>query len=932
MRHAGAFVCSFAAMTQFPAASRLSGMTLSRRLVARTAAAALVVLTACSGESNPGVTPPSPPPPPPAPVATTVAVASGDAQQADIGTPVALRPTVVVRDAAGNAMSGVSVAFAVDSGGGSLTASAATTGADGTASSGSWTLGANVGSNVVTATVAGLPVVRFRALGLLPRTRTLVDTMAIAAGGGTVQYVKAGDPLSGLSLTVPANSYAARTTWSIRADSTIAVTLPPDFSQVGPVLVITNGQGYADSVITLTTPMRVDASDVVAPFYYDGASRTFEPIPLVARTDSSATLATRHFSSDMLALPGNAPIGSALRASRLLKFGSVQVVWIRVPRTRLVGNFTSSFRPGIDNWEFTNFGDYIAPNGDCEGMSITAMYYHYFYRASGKPQLFGQYDKSALNQWDNVQGIRFAGSVQGDYSARWYAGINQLFALVDEGVRRGTNVEELTSTWIVFTLKLNQRPVLVHLRNAAGGHVVVAYAASSNGTKTDISFADPNYPSTPRVMTFQSGLLSPVTLQQNAAVTPAAYNRAYALAVSAEVPMDQLSRRWVEFTRKSAGSDRYPGAYHHEVYDALTDSWSKLQDTVRTTASSLVLRFICPGCPLKTEGGATDEQATEIWNGDGNEQLAENGIKVQPGSERLLAVGKAYANFDPIAGRPPGFVDAKPFVVIAQPFKIAAEFDHAPPTVDLDFIAAPGGLGGTAPRYRWDFGDGTPPVVKTSESTVTHRWARYGNYTVKVELRTASGTLVARDSMRIAINNRAAYSWDIDVATVQSATLPPEGIGNTRADTLIYQKASGWMARLANGSSTTSLLLIGRATAGLSCNGVLYLHESTANTVPDTVTLDGLRGVIGNCGDPDYTGSLSIAPKARGSLTGQAVPVQQEDLLVLPGGSINALNTRRGAELGTLTGTFVVNFRYSTGVGTYRIAFSASSLVEIESP
>jgi hypothetical protein len=67
-----------------------------------------------------------------------------------------------VRDANGNPVSGVSVIFAVGTGGGSVTGGTQTTNASGVATVGSWTLG-TVGSNTLTATAGILPPVTFTA-------------------------------------------------------------------------------------------------------------------------------------------------------------------------------------------------------------------------------------------------------------------------------------------------------------------------------------------------------------------------------------------------------------------------------------------------------------------------------------------------------------------------------------------------------------------------------------------------------------------------------------------------------------------------------------------------------------------------------------------------------------------------------------------------
>jgi hypothetical protein len=90
---------------------------------------------------------------------------AGDNQSAPVGTAVPVDPRVRVTDSKGNALSGVSVTFAVAAGGGSVVGATSSTIADGTASVGAWTLGATPGANALTATVTGLSPVTFTATG-----------------------------------------------------------------------------------------------------------------------------------------------------------------------------------------------------------------------------------------------------------------------------------------------------------------------------------------------------------------------------------------------------------------------------------------------------------------------------------------------------------------------------------------------------------------------------------------------------------------------------------------------------------------------------------------------------------------------------------------------------------------------------------------------
>jgi acetyl esterase/lipase len=97
------------------------------------------------------------------PVATGTAaelrLVAGDGQQAVAGSPVAVAPTVEVRDASHNPVAGVSVTFEVAGGAGSVTPGSVTTGTDGRAAPTAWNLGTGAGENLLRATTAALPEV-----------------------------------------------------------------------------------------------------------------------------------------------------------------------------------------------------------------------------------------------------------------------------------------------------------------------------------------------------------------------------------------------------------------------------------------------------------------------------------------------------------------------------------------------------------------------------------------------------------------------------------------------------------------------------------------------------------------------------------------------------------------------------------------------------
>ena len=121
-------------------------------------------------------------------VATQMALNGGDAQSAVAGSAVGTAPSVIVKDANNNPVSGVSVAFAVATGGGSVTGGSATTNASGVATVGGWTLGTTAGTNTLTATSGTLTnsPITFTATGTVGAAPLAIGDNY---GGGIIAYI-----------------------------------------------------------------------------------------------------------------------------------------------------------------------------------------------------------------------------------------------------------------------------------------------------------------------------------------------------------------------------------------------------------------------------------------------------------------------------------------------------------------------------------------------------------------------------------------------------------------------------------------------------------------------------------------------------------------------------------------------------------------------
>jgi adhesin/invasin len=221
--------------------------------------------------------------------AATMAVNAGDNAAASAGSQVAVPPAVLVTDAFGNPVSGVSVTFAVASGGGSLTGGGQTTNASGIAAVTSWTLGAVAGVNTLTATSTGLTgsPITFTATGN-PGNAT---NLALVQGDGQTGSVGGtlGTTLQVLVTDNLANPVQGVTVgWATASGSLV------------PASSVTNASGIATTSWTLgTTPGAVTATGSVggltgSPVTFSATANPGAPanITIVQGNGQSATVNT----------------------------------------------------------------------------------------------------------------------------------------------------------------------------------------------------------------------------------------------------------------------------------------------------------------------------------------------------------------------------------------------------------------------------------------------------------------------------------------------------------------------------------------------------------------------------------------------------------------------------------------------------------------
>ncbi len=690
-------------------------------------------LLACGGGGEGD--PVTPPPPPPPVQATTLVVAGGNDQQATAGLAVTTAPGVRAVSATNTGVAGVVVTFTIESGGGSLQFSQATTGQDGVASAGQWTLGAVPGENTIRASANGLAPVTIRAIGM---AAPLVgaDT-TIAVGGGSVEINQPGKPGDGMRVTIPSSAFAASVHVTIDVDTGRTLTLPAGVSIAGPVYRISGFPEHAaDGFLTIRLPVTKPFSTVVAAFLRDPTTGRLELLPAQSRTATEYTVVARHLSPAMLLRPSGTAFRRVGAPALSLAGQTLELLTLEAIEARIASGAESGFRPGVDDWEFENRGSYISQGGHCAGQSLSAIWY-YLRRKSIDGPLHGRLSTIPGFDPDNRDGYRFASVVQ--ESLDWNAMERAFLVVTGTGFATSVPRDKLHFTASVLSMIVTGEPQLITLQNQTGGHAVVAFRADAN----HLYIADPNYPGQTRVIDFDGTTYTPFPAETVRGAQTSLYDIIRGVGITTLVPLGTVDALWPQVMSSTIGDQAFP-ALRYEYYDLLNDAWANLPGSLVTRQDQLRVRSICGACTqgMPVAPGTTPPDWVE-WLSAHDAGGNVVGDSWQPAGQTTdgttfpLASGAQKIGLFTQADSEDAiwvFLDWTWLDVTSVPFTIEPADAKVAPGIPAPFVARPYGVRPAVARYVWDFSDGTAPVTVLDDSTVQHSFAASGLRTVSVEL------------------------------------------------------------------------------------------------------------------------------------------------------------------------------------------------------
>ena len=422
-------------------------------------------------------------------------------------------------------------------------------------------------------------------LQLGPTTDLASET--VGAAGGTIAA-------EGFEIQVPDGALAGDTTFAVTQAPITGQDFGDLITPVTPLYLVDDGDALLAAPVTIVLPATIPDGKTAMAFTYDEAAGMLTPLIPIAQDATTLTVGATHFSG---------------------LFGAL------VDLAKLPTTVDSGFRPGVDDWQFGNYGSYVAPEGQCEGQSGSAIWYYvYQRRAGGASPLFGLYDNNGAptrtpTLWvDDSDGYRLASSVQADPVAVpfTYAFLkNTMWDAADGRV-----------TYDAFraVIALSGRPQLVRISAGPGdgGHTMVVYRV----TPQWLLIADPNYPGIGRRIRYDptTGSLGPFVSGNNAADIAAGmakrYTRFAYVPWESSYSVDSIAAHWAEFEAGTAGDDVFP-AYVVEALDTDAqgaDVWVPLVDGYQTTEATLTLRLRAPN--------AVDDVLMKVYRGTSSTVLA----------------------------------------------------------------------------------------------------------------------------------------------------------------------------------------------------------------------------------------------------------------------------------------------------------------------
>jgi hypothetical protein len=247
----------------------------------------------------------------------------------------------------------------------------------------------------------------------------------ITSTGGTITVSRPGQPLDGLTLTLPAGSVTGPVSVTLSVVSTVGVTLVSGMKATSAGLQISAAAGALSSpaIVRFPSSTALDENAVLVAYNQRTGESTVLPQQVPGETGVSALLPALD-ASFIPTASGASPSSGWFSARRLEE--DVLIFLSGVPPEAQTRNVDTGFQAGRDNWDFTNFAVAWLPflPGAVEedrmtrvidmssGMVATSLWY--FKNQRGAQPLHDRFRLQGNQEYSNKVGIRWASLANDD--------------------------------------------------------------------------------------------------------------------------------------------------------------------------------------------------------------------------------------------------------------------------------------------------------------------------------------------------------------------------------------------------------------------------------------------------------------------------------------------------------------------------------------
>lgn len=571
-----------------------------------------------------------------------------------------------------------------------------------------------------------------------------VSTTSIGAGGGAIKVSKPGTPLDGMEITIPSNSFSTTKNFKISYSEIKSHKFGQNFSPISPMISVTYEGGYSNDGMSVKIPITLPAGHFAMGFLYDDKTGKIEGMPIESLDNNFITINTRHFSTPSTLLTKSTGTNDGTSIGNMI----ISSISESVLSGKTI--ISSGFTPGVDDWEFGNYGSYITPIGHCAGQSISAMWYYYEKKLKGAPKLFHRFDDCYIpgddgdELWmDNRNGYRFASMVQ--KSIDWDGMIRKIFLKWRE------NPKYHFLSWKAFALSMliTGEPQYVGLEGVAGAHAIIAHKISI--TENKLYVTDPSFPGQEKVIIFNGNTFDPYITKQNINTPAEEYTDIGYFSKTSLVDWSTVSQLYNDLENGKSGDAKFP-SYSLFIKEGVNTS--AFNDGVVLDKDTLNIINKSTDCAQYLSG--TDHlQFISIYDATGkylasgdhsNKGIAT--LKLKPGANKIGLYIMGTRN-----NENENYVDFKWVTVNYISLEISPNPITGTPGVAIKITANTNGTAPSQAKYVWNFGDGTPQVTNISDSTVNHTFSTNGTYTVSVQLKDKDNNLLATASSQAVISS-----------------------------------------------------------------------------------------------------------------------------------------------------------------------------------